>query len=204
MKPKKELACCLETEIETSKVTMKTHELMSCLLLRRLSANAAALVISLGAAQTVSAQSTNYPATILSNSPVAYYQLQELPGATIAVDSTTNGLDATYDYDPSDSTPVLGFAGIDTNSIAFLGNLSDGYGAIDIPFNILLSPTNSDGMTGAPFSIECWAQAYSGNDGTGLYLSIMGVFGVYGSGTYGNASGWLLGQSPGSGQRLAL
>jgi hypothetical protein len=178
---------------------MKTRELTHCFLFRRLSASVAALVIALGAAQMASAQSTNYPATILSNNPVAYYQLQELPGASTAVDSTTNALNAAYDYDPSDSTPVLGFAGIDSNSIAFLGNFSDGYGAINIPFNILLSPTNIDGMTGAPFSIECWAQAYSGNEGTGIYLSIMGVFGVYGSGTYGNASGWLLGQTPGPG-----
>jgi hypothetical protein len=126
--------------------------------------------------------------------------LQELPGATTAIDSTTNGLNASYVYDPSGGTPVLGFAGIDSNSIAFLGNLADGYGDIDIPFNILLSPTNSDGMTGAPFSIECWAQAYSGNEGTGIYLSVMGVFGGYAaSGTYANASGWLLGQTPGPG-----
>ncbi|HUD46333.1 MAG TPA: LamG domain-containing protein [Candidatus Baltobacteraceae bacterium] len=178
---------------------MKTRELTNCLLFRRLSGAAAALVIALGAAQTASAQATNYPATILSNNPVAYYQLQELPGATTAIDSSINHMDAAYDYDASDATPVLGFAGIDTNSIAFLGNLSDGYGDIDIPFNNLLSPTTSDGMTGAPFSIECWAQAYSGNVGTGIYLSVMGVFGVYGSGTYYNASGWLLGQTPGPG-----
>jgi len=179
---------------------MKTRKLTHCLLFRRLSASVAALVISMGAAQTASAQSTNYPATILSNNPVAYYQLQELPGASTAIDSTTNGLNANYEYDASDGTPVLGFAGIDSNYIAFLGNLADGYGDIDIPYNILFSPTNSDGLTGAPFSIECWAQAYSGNDGTGIYLSIMGVFGGYAaSGTYGNASGWLLGQTPGPG-----
>jgi len=178
---------------------MKTRELTILSVLRRLSASAAALVISLGAAQTALAQSTNYPATILSNNPVAYYQLQELPGATTAIDSTTNGLNGSYVYDPSDATPVLGLAGIDTNSIAFLGSNYDGYGAIDIPFNALLAPTTSDGMHGAPFSIECWAEAYSGNNGTGIYLSVMGAFGTYGSGTYANASGWLLGQTPGPG-----
>jgi hypothetical protein len=189
-------------KIKHQEFTMKTREWTTCALFRRLSASAAALVISMGAAQTASAQATNYPATVLSNNPVAYYQLQELPGATTAIDSTTNQLNANYVYDPSGGTPVLGFAGIDTNSIAFLGNLFDGYGAIDIPFNNLLSPTNSDGMTGAPFSIECWAQAYSGNEGTGLYLSVMGVFGGYsssGTGPYYNASGWLLGQTPGPG-----
>ena len=39
------------------------------------------------------------------------------------------------DYDPSDATPELGFPGIDTNSIAFLGEVPDGYGYIDIPYN---------------------------------------------------------------------
>ncbi len=155
--------------------------------------------VFLGAALSASAQGTHYPATILSNNPVAYYQLQELPGAGTAVDSTTNGWNASYVYDLSGGTPLLGLPGIDTNAIAFLGNLADGYGAIDIPFNNFLAPTNSDGEHGAPFSIECWAQAYSGNEGTGIYLSVMGMFGTYGSGTYANASGWLLGTTPGPG-----
>ena len=179
---------------------MRTSDLTIWSLLRRFSASVAALVILLGMDLSVSAQAATYPATVLSNKPVAYYQLQELPGATVAVDSSANDLNANYVYDTSVGTPVLGFPGIDTNSIAFLGNLSDGYGAIDIPFNSLLSPTSSDGIHGAPFSIECWAQAYSGNVGTGIYLSIMGMFGTYAaSGTYVNASGWLLGQTPGPG-----
>ena len=179
---------------------MKTHELTVWSPLRCFSASAAAFVISLGATLSASAQGASYPATILSNKPIAYYQLQELPGATVAVDSSANGLNASYVYDTSAGTPVLGFPGIDTNSIAFLGNLSDGYGSIDIPFNILLSPTTSDGAHGAPFSIECWAQAYSANVGTGLYLSIMGMFGTYAdTGAYINASGWLLGTTPGPG-----
>jgi hypothetical protein len=182
---------------------MKTRELTTCSLLRRLSASAAALVISMGAAQSASALGTNYPATILSNNPVAYYQLQELPGATVAVDSTTNALNATYDYDASDSTPVLGFLGIDTNSIAFLGEVPDGYGYIDIPFNNLLSPVAADGSNGLAFSIECWAEAYTANNnGTGIYLSIMGMFGAYAdTQPYLNASGWLLGQTPGPGSQ---
>jgi hypothetical protein len=179
---------------------MNMRELTNCSLLRRLSASAAALAISLGVTQTTSAQTTNYPATILSNNPVAYYQLQELPGATTAIDSSPNGFNGTYVYDPSGATPVLGLAGIDTNSIAFLGSNYDGYGSIDIPYNALLAPTSSDGAHGAPFSIECWAEAYSANEGTGIYLSVMGMFGTYAaSGAYANASGWLLGQTPGPG-----
>jgi hypothetical protein len=184
---------------------MKTLYLAICLHLRRLSAGVAALVISLSAVPMASAQSTNYPATILSNNPVAYYQLQELPGATVAVDSSTNGLNATYMYDTSSNSPALGFPGIDTNSIVFLGGTASDYGYIDIPFNALLAPVGEDGSNGAPFSIECWAEAGSDNvNSAGNYGSFLGMFGVYGSGEYGNASGWLLGQTPGPGSQWAF
>src|SRR5580698_2745840 len=119
---------------------MKTRKMTTCSLLRCLPAGAAALVICLSAALSASAQSTHYAATILSNNPVAYYQLQELPGATVAADSSPNGFNANYNYDASDSTPVLGFPGIDTNSVGFLGQVADGYGYIDVPFNSLLAP----------------------------------------------------------------
>jgi hypothetical protein len=177
---------------------MKTRKMTTCSLLRRLPASAAALVISLATASSTLAQSTNYPGTILSNNPVAYYQLQELPGATVAVDSSPNGLNANYMFDTSGETPELGFPGIDTNSIAFLGAVSDGYGSIDIPFNALLAPVAANGSNGAAFSIECWAQAYSGSTG-GAYLSLVGMFGTFGAAPYGNASGWLLGTTPGPG-----
>jgi hypothetical protein len=166
--------------------------------LRFLSVGAVAMVLSLTAIQIASAQSTNYSATILSNNPVAYYQLQELPGATTAVDSSSNHLDATYEYDTNNLTPELGLPGIDTNSIAFLGELPGGYGFIDIPFNNLLAPVAADGSNGAPFSIECWAEAASDNVNIGgTYQSLIGMFGIYGSGEYANASGWLIGQTPG-------
>jgi hypothetical protein len=177
---------------------MKTRKNTTCSLLRRLSVGAAALVISLGAAQMALAQSTNYPATILSNNPVAYYQLQETNGDT-AYDSTTNGLNATYNF--VGDSPELGFPGIDSNSIAFLGELTNGYGSIDIPFNPLLAPVGTDGVHGGPFSIECWVEAYTDNSVTGNYGSIIGMFGTYGAAPYGNASGWLLGQTPGPGSQ---
>src|ERR1700722_10314637 len=119
---------------------MNTRKMTTCSLLRRLSASAAALVISIGAALSASAQGTNYPATVLSNNPVAYYRLEELPGATTAVDSSSNGLNATYVYDTASAVPELGLAGIDSNSIAFTGEASSDYGYIDIPFSQLLAP----------------------------------------------------------------
>src|SRR5579883_3072890 len=66
------------------------------------------------------AQATQtYPQLILGDQPVAYYRLEELPGASTAIDSSTNGFDGTYNYDQNNAFPVLGEAGIDTNSIQF-------------------------------------------------------------------------------------
>jgi hypothetical protein len=166
----------------------------NCSFLRRLFLPALALLLSRGAAQ---AEGTNYPSVIMADNPVGYYRFEELPGATTAVDSSSNGFNATYNYDSTNVSPQLGLPGIDTNSIGFFGDASSDYGYIDIPFNELLAPTNSAGL-GTGFSVECWAQAYSANNG-GAYLSIVGVFGPYSSAPYGNASGWLLGQTPGPG-----
>src|ERR1700684_3679024 len=69
---------------------------------------------------TASAGSTpTYPQLILSDNPVVYYRLEELPGASQAVDSSTNGINATYAFDvgPDGTFPELGQPGIDTNSV---------------------------------------------------------------------------------------
>jgi hypothetical protein len=160
-------------------------------LLRRSFAPAAALILA-----ATAAHATDYPTTVLGDKPVAYYRFEELPGATTAVDSSPNHLDASYVYDTANQVPELGLAGIDTNSIAFAGEPSSDYGNVDIPYNVLLAPLKTDGEHGAPFSIECWVQAYSLNN-NGAYLSIVGMFGAYSTGAYANASGWLLGQTPG-------
>src|SRR5258705_276839 len=71
----------------------------------------------------VSARGATYSSTVLGDSPVAYYRLEELPGATTAVDSSGNGFDALYLYDLDTNSvpdfPVLGLPGIETNSIQF-------------------------------------------------------------------------------------
>src|ERR1700723_1786383 len=84
---------------------------------------------------------TTYPQLILSDNPVAYYQLEELSGATQALDSTTNGINANYAFDtgPDGTFPELGLPGIDTNSVFFKfytdSNLTVHYGDIDIPYS---------------------------------------------------------------------
>ena len=163
------------------------------ILLTRLAAPFATVILLAGAPIAQAA----YPDIILGDKPAAYYRLEEAPGATVAVDSTTNHLNATYVYNTDDTYPALGLPGIDTNSVGFdgggsIGNPSD---YISIPYSPFLAPTNADGVTGAPFSAELWVEA---NGQPGNYSIPLCMFGAYaGSGTYANASGWNFYQSPG-------
>src|SRR5580658_777528 len=149
---------------------MKTRELMTCALLRRLSAAMAVLVLSMGAAWTASAQATNYPATILSNNPSAYYRFEETTNAGFpgtAMDASTNHNDGTYFYNGEDTSPLLGLPGIDTNSISFqtYNNNTSDYGYVDVPNGVGLTPAG--GPNGGAFSAELWVQpqASPGNGG---------------------------------------
>ena len=142
------------------------------------------------------ANAADYPSTVLADNPVLYYRFEELPGATTASNAATTGaaLDGTYNYNTTASVPELGLPGVDTNSIGFLGDSTD-YGSVAIPFDPQLSPVAADGLHGAPFSVECWAQSYTLGNATD-YLSMLGMHGTYGAAPYGNASGFLLGQTP--------
>ncbi len=157
--------------------------------------------ISLLVSNTTSA--TTYPQLILSDNPVVYYEFEELQGASQAMDSTTNGINATYTYDTGNAGtfPELGLPGIDTNSI-FLKFYTDTnstvhYGDVDIPYSALLNPvqTNGSGL-GTAFSAEIWLQP-TVQPGAGDYRVPFSEFGGYGSGIYANASGWNFYQSPG-------
>src|SRR3954466_1934398 len=63
-----------------------------------------------------------YSSTVLADSPVAYYRLEETSGGT-AFDETANHFDASYlqDLDTNGVTywPELGLPGITTNSVLF-------------------------------------------------------------------------------------
>jgi hypothetical protein len=153
----------------------------------------------------VSARAATYSSTVLGDSPVAYYRLEELPGATNAVDSSGNGFDAIYSYDLDTNGvpdfPVLGLPGIETNSIQFhvyTDSLSVRHrGFVTIPFALELSPTTSDGQHGAPFSVECWAKP---NTRPFDYSSPLAMFGSYADPIpWNNASGWNIYQTPLSG-----
>jgi hypothetical protein len=142
----------------------------------------------------LAARAADYPTTILADNPVAYYRLEELAGPT-AFDATTNHLDGAYNFNDANS-PQLGLPGIDTNSILFTygpGGPSD-FGSVSIPDSALLAPTNSDGITGAPFSAECWVLATTLT--TPDYIVPLAMSGPYAaSGTYANGSGWNFYQS---------
>lgn len=143
-----------------------------------------------------------YPDVILADNPAAYHRLEELTGATTALDSSPNGFNGSYiyslDQDGNPDYPQLGLPGIATNSI-FFRTYTDASsvfhaGDIVIPFNTVLNPTKSDGIRGGPFSAECWLRPTTQpND----YKVAVSSFGPYGTGTYANASGWNFYQSPG-------
>jgi hypothetical protein len=142
-----------------------------------------------------------YPDLILSDHPVAYYRLEETSGPTVA-DSSGNGFDGSIVTDSSGNFPKLGQLGIDTNSVLFNGGAD--FSHITIPYDPLLSPTNADGVTGGPFSAECWAQATT--ESTSDYTSPLAMSGAYSgpTGPYPSGSGWNFYQSQGPNSFWAL
>ena len=154
-------------------------------LIPRLSFWCSSAALFIGLASTALAA---YPDLILSNNPVAYYRLEEVSGTT-AFDATSNHFDATYvvisDY------PQQGLPGITTNSVLFQNTAPAGY--ILIPYRPELSPTNSNGQSGAPFSVECWVQATSVPADYSVPLAMFGAYEA--SPPYVNASGWNFYQS---------
>jgi hypothetical protein len=166
----------------------------SCLLL---AAAATSILVS-----ATSLNAASYSSTILGDNPVAYYRLEELPGATTAADASANAFDGIYVYDLDTNAvpdyPLLGLPGINTNSILFrlyTDNSSVTHrGFVAIPFHPELSPVTGDGQHGAPFSVDCWVQALGQPADYSIPLA---MFGKYETGIYNNASGWNFYQSPG-------
>src|SRR6267378_4416657 len=74
------------------------------------------------------AGAVDYPTTILADHPSAYYRLEELPGATTAVDSSVNGVNAAIFPNNESVYPQMGLPGIDTNSFLFNGGGSTDFG----------------------------------------------------------------------------
>ncbi|HEX4349916.1 MAG TPA: LamG domain-containing protein, partial [Verrucomicrobiae bacterium] len=99
-----------------------------------------------------------YPDVILGDNPSAYYRLEETSGTT-AVDSSVNGVNATYNINIAGTSPALGQPGIDSNSITFngVGSLGD-FGYIDIPASPLIAPLAPDNTDSGAFSEEMWVK----------------------------------------------
>jgi Concanavalin A-like lectin/glucanases superfamily len=143
-----------------------------------------------------SAQSYNYDATILSNKPAAYYEMQESPGASTAIDSSGNGFSGGIDYDVgfegTNDYPLLGLPGVDTNAYLFHAytdiDFESHISQVDVSYTPALNPQG-------PFSVEFWARATSdANINANDYLIPVGSV----SGSYPQP-GWRFYQTPGSG-----
>lgn len=146
-----------------------------------------ALVV-LCATHPAAAQSYNYDATILSNQPAVYYEMQEPPGAGSAIDSSGNGLDGAIDYDlgynGTNDYPFLGLPGVDTNAYLF-------HTYTDLNFESHVSYIDGyNPNPQGPFSIEFWARATS--DANNYDVPVGAVSGSY------PQPGWDFYQTPGA------
>ena len=155
---------------------------------------AAAIVLSCICAAR--AQTYNYDATVLSNKPAAYLEMQESPGASTAVDSSGNGNNGAIDYDVgyegTNDYPLLGLPGIDTNAYYFHSysdsNFETHVSQVDVGYSPVLNPQG-------PFSVEFWARPTGdANANPNYYVVPVGSV----SGSYPQP-GWRFYQTPGSG-----
>jgi len=143
----------------------------------------------------LAANAADYPRVILAQHPVAYYRLDEPPGATLAHDLSPAHLHATINVAAglvggASSPPAQGTAllpAISTNSAVFSGGASSP--SITIPYSTALSPVNSDGLTGGPFSCECWVRPAAAAAVSGP-MCPLSMAGVAIGGNYASGSGW--------------
>ncbi len=138
--------------------------------------------------------SADYHSTIMADHPAAFWELNESPGASTAVDSTGNGFNGgiAYDLDINSNPdyPVLGVPGVDTNAYLFHNygdiNFQSHSSYVDVGHSDVLNPQG-------PFSVEFWARATSDNTGGGNdYTVPLGSGGAYAQ------PGWDFYQTPGS------
>jgi hypothetical protein len=145
---------------------------------------------------TTAGKAESYHATILADQPVAYYRLEEQPGALTAVDSSSTGaFPGTYNYSANGLYPVLGEPGIDTNSVYFRSYVDDSGTEQDSYVEVPYAPELN---TRGPFSAETWVRAMSVG-AAGSRRSPVCNFG----GWTGNAPGWFFYQTPESGTNLS-
>src|SRR5579872_6216104 len=155
-----------------------------------------ALLLFATVTAVLTAKAADYPRVILAQHPVAYYRLDEPPGAALAHDlspahshATVNAASGIISGGAS-GTPAQGAAllpAISTNSAVFSGGANSA--SITIPYSTALSPVNSDGLTGGPFSCECWVRPAAAAAVSGP-MCPLSMAGVAIGGNYASGSGW--------------
>lgn len=98
----------------------------------------------------------DYRTTVLADSPVGYWKLDDATGTT-AVDSSGNAHDGTYE-----NSPTLGVSPLITtgNAVTFNGSTQD----VSIPWNAAFQPTNR-------FSFEAWIKTSAANGTIGCLFT---------------------------------
>jgi hypothetical protein len=106
------------------------------------------LIVALSAVLLVSAaHAADYRSTVLSDNPVAYYRLGDVPPADVAKNTGTLGAAGNGTYIGAGHRAVGALAGNGNAAASF-----DGSGArVAVPFNAALNPSASN-----PFTIEAW------------------------------------------------
>jgi Concanavalin A-like lectin/glucanases superfamily len=157
------------------------------------------LAVALAFCGIRAASAADYSTTILSDHPVAYYELQEPNGSASVADSSGNNVSGAVNYvTQSDNVtvyPQLGVPGIDSNAVLFATSTGAGQGNIDIPFSTTVNPTLGDGITGAPFSAELWVEATLQPSGYEVPLDNSCNFSQ--PPPWNNSCGWNFYQTPG-------
>jgi len=149
-------------------------------------------IVRLAAAVAVACAVTaaDYPRVILAQHPAAYYRLDDAVGSAAARDLTLAHSNGTYNSGTGPTgAPIVATAsqaGISTNSAVFIGGVDSP--TITIPYSTAISPVNADGITGAPFSCECWVRP--GITTAASPMSVLSIAGVATGGNYPNGSGW--------------
>ncbi|HTV41750.1 MAG TPA: DUF2341 domain-containing protein [Candidatus Sulfotelmatobacter sp.] len=118
---------------------------------------------------TVLADPTNpYPAQILANGPIAYYRLDEAPGALTAYDYV-GGFNADYTNVETGESPGYSYAPLsdpsETSALFGYGAVSDNNYAGNVP--TYLNFAEPDGSN-AEFSVEAWINNTGSGDNDGI------------------------------------
>src|ERR1041384_5878158 len=107
-----------------------------------------------------------YTNVVMSNSPIAYWGLNETNGTT-AFDSAGNGHNATYSGSPTLGVPGTPAGVMGSNKAVQFDGIDDTAAA---PSSAAFTPAPSGWLANQGFSVEAWIKATNGIPGNGIIV----------------------------------